>query len=399
MNIIANRLQELKPSPTLAISQKTRELRAAGKDIVDLGAGEPDFDTPEHIKQAAKDAMDRGETKYTAVGGTIKLKQAVIDKFKRENDVEYALDEVMVSNGAKQILFNAFLATLNPGDEVVIPAPYWVSYPDIVTIAGGCPVIVPTSEDNGFILTKQALENAITPRTKWIILNSPNNPTGSAYGNDELKSLLEVVEQYPQLNLLSDEIYEHLAYDNFKVTSPITLAPHLKDRMLIINGVSKSFAMTGWRIGYVGGAKRLIKAMTNLQSQSTSNPSSISQAAAIAALNEPKDFLDEWLIAFRQRRDFVVERINACKGLSYCRPEGAFYIYVNCADIIGKQTTDGKIINNDAGFAALLLEEGIAVVPGIAFGCSPYFRISYATSMENLEKAMDRLDSACNKIN
>ena len=397
--MIAERLSRIKPSPTIAVSTKARELKAAGRDVIGLGAGEPDFDTPDSIKEAAIAAIRRGETKYTAVDGTPQLKAAICDKFHRENGLDYKPEQVTVGTGGKQVLYNAFMATLNPGDEVIIPAPFWVSYPDMVLLAEGEPVAVPCSQNNHFKLLPEDLEAAITPKTKWLILNSPSNPTGSAYSRAEMKALTDVLLRHEQVWVLTDDMYEHLVYDGFEFVTPAQVEPALKDRILTMNGVSKAYCMTGWRIGYAGGPAALIKAMAMVQSQSTSNPSSVSQAAAVAALSGPQDFIAAHNAVFKQRRDLVVERLNTCPGLSCHRPEGAFYVYPSCAGAIGKKTPDGKTIKSDGDFVTYLLEaEGVAAVQGEAFGLSPYFRISYATATEDLEEACTRIKRACEAL-
>jgi aspartate aminotransferase len=396
MPFLAQRLDRIKPSPTIAVTQKARELKAAGKDVIGLGAGEPDFDTPENVKQAAAAAMRRGETKYTDVDGTAALKQAICAKFKRENGLDYKPEQISVGTGGKQVLYNALMASVNPGDEVIIPAPYWVSYPDIVLLAEGTPVFVPCSQNSQFKLLPENLESAITPKTKWLILNSPSNPTGAAYTRAELKALTDVLLKHPQVWVLTDDMYEHLVYDGFEFSTPAQVEPKLYDRTLTMNGVSKAYCMTGWRIGYGGGPAPLIKAMAKLQSQSTSNPSSISQAAAVEALNGPQDFIPEHNKAFKERRDMVVDMLNAAPGLRCHRPEGAFYVYPSCAGAIGKKTPQGKEIKTDDDFVTYLLEaEGVAAVQGSAFGLSPFFRISYATSTEALREACTRIQRAC----
>jgi aspartate aminotransferase len=396
MGLVARTLERVKPSPTMAITAKARELKAAGFDVIGLGAGEPDFDTPENIKQAAIKAIERGETKYTAVDGIPELKRAIADKFKRENGLTYKPSEITVGSGGKQVLYNALLATLDPGDEVIIPSPYWVSYPDIVLLAGAEPVIVHTTAEDGFKLKPEALAKAITARTKWFIFNSPSNPTGAAYTRDEIKALTDVLLKQERVWVLSDDIYEHLVYDSFKFTTPAAIEPKLKDRTLTLNGVSKAYSMTGWRIGYGGGPEPLIKAIATLQSQSTSNPCSISQWASVEALEGPQDFLQYWVKAFQERRDLVVSMLNQTKGIECHKPEGAFYVYPSCAGTIGKTTREGKTIGNDEDFAtALLEEEGVAVVHGAAFGLSPFFRISYATGIEALEEACRRIQRFC----
>lgn len=396
MTLIAKRLSRIKPSPTLAVTAKAAELKAAGKDIIGLGAGEPDFDTPDFVKNAAKTAMDQGKTKYTNVDGTNELKDAIIAKFKRDNDLTYTREQISVGTGGKQVLYNVLMASVNPGDEVIIPAPYWVSYPDMVLLAEGEPVIVECSAENQFKLQASDLEAAITSKTKWIILNSPSNPTGAAYSHDEMKAITDVLLKHPHVYILTDDMYEHLVYDDFKFVTPAQVEPQLFDRTLTCNGVSKSYAMTGWRIGYAGGPADLIKAMKKIQSQSTSNPSSISQAAAEAALSGDQSFLQERNDVFKERRDLVVEMLNATKGLTCLKPEGAFYVYPSCAGCIGKTTPDGKVIETDEDFAGYLLEAaGVAVVHGEAFGLSPFFRISYATSTETLKQACTRIQKAC----
>ena len=396
MSVIASRLSRIKPSPTIAVTQKARDLKAAGRDVIGLGAGEPDFDTPDNIKAAAIAAIKRGDTKYTAVDGTPELKAAVAAKFKRENGLDYGLDQITVGTGGKQVLYNAFMASLDPGDEVIIPAPYWVSYPDMVLLAEGEPVIVPCGQNNLFKLQAEDLEAAITAKTKWIILNSPSNPTGAAYSRVEMQALTDVLKRHPQVWVLTDDIYEHLVYDGFEFTTPAQVEPALYDRTLTMNGVSKAYCMTGWRIGFAGGPAELIKAMSKVQSQSTSNPSSISQAAAVEALTGPTDFIAEHNTAFKARRDLVVDALNTCEGLQCHRPEGAFYVYPSCAGTLGKKTPDGKTIESDGDFVTYLLEaEGVAAVQGEAFGLSPYLRISYATSTEALEEACERIKRAC----
>jgi aspartate aminotransferase len=396
MGLVARTLERVKPSPTMAITAKARELKAAGFDVIGLGAGEPDFDTPDNIKHAAVKAIERGETKYTAVDGIPELKRAIADKFKRENGLAYKPSEITVGSGGKQVLYNALLATLDPGDEVIVPSPYWVSYPDIVLLAGAEPVIVETRLEDGFKLMPEALAKAITPRTKWFIFNSPSNPTGAAYTRDEIKALTDVLVKHERVWVLSDDIYEHLVYDGFKFATPAAVEPKLKDRTLTLNGVSKAYSMTGWRIGYGGGPEPLIKAIATLQSQSTSNPCSISQWAAVEALEGPQDFLKDWVKSFQERRDLVVSMLNQAKGIDCHKPEGAFYVYPSCAGTIGKTTREGKKIANDEDFAtALLEEEGVAVVHGAAFGLSPFFRISYATGIEALEEACRRIQRFC----
>jgi aspartate aminotransferase len=399
MGLIAYALERVKPSPTMAITAKAREMKAAGFDVIGLGAGEPDFDTPDNVKQAAIEAIKRGETKYTAVDGIPELKRAIASKFQRENGLTYKPSEITVGSGGKQVLYNALLATLNPGEEVIIPSPYWVSYPDIVLLAGANPVIVETREEDGFKLTAKALEAAITPKTKWFIFNSPSNPTGAAYARDEIKVLTDVLLKHPQVWVLSDDIYEHLVYDDFKFTTPAQVEPKLKDRTLTMNGVSKAYSMTGWRIGYGGGPEPLIKAISTLQSQSTSNPCSISQWASVEALEGPQDFLKDWVKSFQERRDLVVSMLNQAKGIHCPKPEGAFYVYPSCKGVIGRTSREGTKIATDEDFAtALLKEEGVAVVHGAAFGLSPFFRISYATGIEALEEACRRIQRFCANV-
>ncbi len=395
MSIVSNSLKRIKPSPTIAVSQKARELKAAGKDVIGLGAGEPDFDTPENIKQAAIDAINRGDTKYTAVDGTPDLKKAIVNKFKRENNLEYSTNEITVGTGGKQVIYNALMATLNKGDEVIIPAPYWVSYPDMVLLAGGNPKIVKCNENDGFKLTPKNLKKAITKKTKWLILNSPSNPTGASYTKEEIEALSEVLIKNKNVHILSDDIYEHITYDNFNFFT-IAQVSKLKNRTLTMNGVSKSYAMTGWRIGYAAGPKEIIKAISKIQSQSTSNPSSISQAAAVEALNGTQDFIQERSNAFKERRDFVVNSLNNIKGISCLKPSGAFYVFPSCKKLLGKKTK----LKTDKDFVEKLLEEAlVAVVQGSAFGLDGYFRISYATSMDNLKKALERIKSFCESLN
>jgi aspartate aminotransferase len=399
MGLVARTLERVKPSPTMAITSKARELKAAGFDVIGLGAGEPDFDTPDNIKRAAIEAIERGETKYTAVDGIPELKRAVAEKFKRENGLDYKLSEITVGSGGKQVLYNALLATLDPGDEVIIPSPYWVSYPDIVLLAGAEPVIVETKLEHGFKLKPEALARAITPKTKWFIFNSPSNPTGAAYTETEIKALTDVLVKHDKVWVLSDDIYEHLVYDGFKFTTPAAIEPRLKGRTLTLNGVSKAYSMTGWRIGYGGGPEPLIKAISTLQSQSTSNPCSISQWAAVEALEGPQGFLTDWVKSFQERRDLVVAMLNQAKGISCPKPEGAFYVYPCCAGTIGRTTRGGKTIGTDEDFAtALLEEEGVAVVHGAAFGLSPFFRISYATGIKALEEACRRIQRFCGNL-
>jgi aspartate aminotransferase len=396
MGFISEALNRIQPSATIAISNKAMALQKAGEDVIGLAAGEPDFDTPDNIKDAAINAIKAGKTKYTAVDGIPELKQAIVDKFKRENKLHYTTSQVTVGTGGKQVLFNALMATVNPGDEVIIPAPYWVSYPDIVMLAGGKPVIVQGSPDHGFKLRASDLEKAITPKTKWVILNSPSNPSGAAYSRAELAALAEVLKKYKYVWILTDDMYEHLVYDAFEFTTIVEVEPSLHDRTLTMNGVSKSYCMTGWRIGYGAGPEVLIRAMAKLQSQSTSNPSSIAQWAAVEALNGPQDFIARHNKVFKQRRDLVVSMLNQTNGLTCARPEGAFYVYPSCAGAIGKTAKSGKVIANDEDFVSeLLSEEGVAAVHGAAFGTSPYFRISYATATEKLEDACQRIQRFC----
>ena len=399
MGLISHALERVKPSPTITITGKARELKAAGFDVIALGSGEPDFDTPDNVKQAAVAAIQRGETKYTAVDGIPELKRAIASKFERENGLSYKPSEITVGTGGKQVLYNALLATLNPGDEVIIPSPYWVSYPDIVLLSGATPVAVETKLEDGFKLSPQALAAAITPRTKWFIFNSPSNPTGTAYTRDDVKALTDLLLKHENVWVLSDDIYEHLVYDGFAFSTPAQVEPRLKGRTLTMNGVSKAYAMTGWRIGYAGGPEPLIKAISTLQSQSTSNPCSISQWASVEALEGPQDFLKLWVASFQDRRDLVVSMLNQAKGLSCPKPEGAFYVYPSCAGVIGKTSREGKLIGNDEDFAtALLQEEGVAVVHGAAFGLSPFFRVSYATGIAALEEACRRIQRFCANV-
>ncbi len=392
MAFLADALSRVKPSATIAVSQKARELKAKGKDVIGLGAGEPDFDTPDNIKQAAIDAIKRGETKYTPVSGIPELRQAIAAKFKRENGLDYKPEQTIVGTGGKQILFNAFMATLNPGDEVIVPAPYWVSYPEMVALTGGTPVFVNTKQEDNFKLTAADLEKAITPKTKWLIFNSPSNPTGAAYTHDELKALTDVLVRHPQVWILTDDMYEHLVYGDFTFATPAQVEPSLYERTLSMNGVSKAYAMTGWRIGYAAGPLALIKAMDMVQGQQTSGACSIAQWAAVEALNGPQDFIAKNKAIFQGRRDLVVSMLNQANGIQCPTPEGAFYVYPSCAGLIGKKTEAGKVINTDEDFVTELLEaEGVAVVHGSAFGLGPNFRISYATSEELLEEACRRI--------
>ncbi len=399
MSLLARRLDSIKPSPTIAVTTRARELRAAGRDVIGLGAGEPDFDTPDHIKEAALRAIRDGQTKYTAVDGTPELKEAVVAKFRRDNNLEFTPGQISVGSGGKQVLFNALLATLNPGDEVIIPAPYWVSYPDMVALAGGIPKVIPAGAEAGFRVTPEQLEAAITERTKWVILNSPSNPTGAAYGKAELAALAAVLMQHAHVHVMTDDIYEKITYDGFEFRTIAEVEPALQDRTLTVNGVSKAYSMTGWRIGFAGGPEPLIRAMAKLQSQSTTNPCSISQAAAVAALSGDEAFLEDWVAAFRTRRDNVVAALDAVPGLACRTPEGAFYVYPSCADLVGKATPDGTVIGDSSDLATYLLDRvGVAVVPGVAFGLEPYFRISYATSDAALEDACGRIAQACGDL-
>ncbi|MDQ2089256.1 pyridoxal phosphate-dependent aminotransferase [Marimonas arenosa] len=396
MAFLSDTLARVKPSPTIAVSNLAAELKAAGHDVIGLGAGEPDFDTPDHIKAAAKAAIDAGRTKYTAVDGIPELKQAICAKFKRDNGLEYEPAQVSVGTGGKQILYNALMATLNPGDEVIIPAPYWVSYPDMVLLAGGTPVPVEATLENAFKLSPEQLEAAITPKTKWLIFNSPSNPTGAGYTREELKGLTDVLMRHPHVWVMTDDMYEHLAYDEFTFCTPAEVEPGLYDRTLTCNGVSKAYAMTGWRIGYAAGPKELIAAMRKIQSQSTSNPCSVSQWAAVEALNGTQAFLQQWAKVFQGRRDLVVRMLSEIDGVTCPVPEGAFYVYPSIAGLIGKATPKGTVIDSDEAFAKALLEEaGVAVVFGAAFGLSPNFRVSYATSEAALEEACRRIQSFC----
>ena len=399
MSFLAESIGRIKPSPTIAISNLAKELKAQGRDIIALSAGEPDFDTPDNIKQAAIRAIERGETKYTIVDGIPELKAAICKKFKRENGLDYKPSQVTVGTGGKQVLFNALVATLNPGDEVIIPAPYWVSYPDIVLFAGAKPVAVETRLEDGFKMKPAALERAITPKTKWLIFNSPSNPSGAAYTRAELKALTDVLAKHPQVWVLSDDMYEHLVYDDFKFTTPAQVEPKLYERTLTLNGVSKAYCMTGWRIGYAAGPEMLIKAMGTLQSQSTTNPSAISQWASVEALEGPQDFIAEHNKAFKERRDLVVSMLNQAKGITCAKPEGAFYVFPFCQGAIGKTAPSGKKIASDADFVTeLLAAEGVAVVHGAAFGLGPAFRISYATAIKDLEEACGRIQRFCGAL-
>jgi aspartate aminotransferase len=398
-DLLSARLSAVQPSATIAITRAANELRRQGRDIIGLSQGEPDFDTPEHVKQAAKTAIDHGATKYTDVDGTPELKAAIVSKFHRENGLSYGTDQISVGTGGKQVIFNALFATLNEGDEVIVPAPYWVSYPDMVRLAGGTPVTVTCGEDKGFKLTGAALRTAIAPRTKWLILNSPSNPTGSGYSHADLRAIADVLLEHPHVLVLTDDMYEHIRYDGWQFTTIAQVEPRLTDRVLTCNGVSKAYAMTGWRIGYAGGPAWLIKAMATIQSQSTTNPSSVSQAAAVAALNGPLDFMTERNRIFSERRDLCLAAFNSIDGLSCRSPEGAFYLFPSCEGMLGRKTADGKVINSDLDFANFLLEAAnVAVVPGSAFGLAPFFRISFATSTEKLRTACKRIDQACSTL-
>ena len=396
---LSHSIKRIKPSATMAVTQKARELKAAGKDIIGLGAGEPDFDTPENIKKAAIEAIKGGDTKYTPVDGTPELKKAIKAKFKRENNLDYELDEISVGTGGKQIIFNAFAVSLNESDEVIIPAPYWVTYPDVVNYFNGKPIFVQCGEESGFKITPQQLENTINQSTKWFILNSPSNPTGSCYTKNELLELANVLKKYPHVNIMTDDLYEHLIYDDNEFHTFASIAPELKERILTLNGVSKAYAMTGWRIGYAGGNASLIKAMGKLQSQSTSNPTSISQAAAVEALNGDNSFIAERAKVFKGRRDFLINEFTSMNGITCRVPEGAFYVFPSCKGVIGKVDESNNKITNDEEFTTSLLEHaGVAVVQGSAFGLEGYFRISYATSDENLKNACVRMRDFLNKL-
>ena len=400
MAFLAEQLKRIKPSPTIAVTDKARALKAAGRDVIGLGAGEPDFDTPDNIKQAAIKAIQDGKaSKYTQVDGLAELKEAVARKFKRENGLDYKTSQITVGAGGKQVLYNAFMATLNPGDEVIIPAPFWVSYPDMVLLAGGTPVPVVGTMENGFKISAAALERAITPKTKWFLLNSPSNPTGAAYSRDELKALTDVLVKHPHVYVMTDDMYEHLVYDDFKFTTPAQVEPSLYERTLTINGTSKAYCMTGWRIGYAGGPEPLIKAMAMLQSQSTTNPAAVSQWAAVEALNGPQDFIPKHNAIFKERRDLAVSMLNQANGIKCPTPEGAFYVYPSCAGTIGRTASTGKTLKTDEDFVTELLEaEGVAVVHGSAFGLGPAFRISYAVKTEDLEEACRRIQRFCGNL-
>jgi aspartate aminotransferase len=400
MALLAEYLKRIKPSATIAVTDKARALKLAGRDVIGLGAGEPDFDTPDNIKQAAIKAIQSGKaSKYTAVDGLAELKQAVSRKFKRENNLDYKPSQIIVGTGGKQVLYNALMATLNPGDEVIIPAPYWVSYPDMVLLAGGEPVAVPTTMEDGFKMRPEALEKAITPKTKWIIFNSPSNPTGAAYTRDELKKVTDVLARHPYVWVMTDDMYEHLVYDDFKFFTPAEVEPRLYERTLTVNGVSKAYCMTGWRIGYAGGPEPLIKAMAMIQSQSTSNPAAVSQWASVEALEGPQDFIAKHNAIFKERRDLCVSMLNQSRGLKCPTPEGAFYVYPSCAGTMGRTTPSGKKLETDEDFVSELLEaEGVAVVQGTPFGVGPAFRISYATKTEDLEEACRRIQRFCGNL-
>lgn len=396
MAFIGDTLSRIKPSATIAVAQKARDLKATGRDVISLGAGEPDFDTPDNIKNAAIEAIRQGKTKYTPVAGIPELRQAIAAKFKRENNLDYKPQQIIVGTGGKQILFNAFMATLNKGDEVIIPAPYWVSYPEMVAVNNGTPVFVDARQEFNYKLQPEDLEAAITDKTKWFVFNSPCNPSGAAYSHDELKKLTDVLVKYPHVHIMSDDMYEHLTYGNFQFATPAAVEPKLYERTLTVNGVSKAYAMTGWRIGYAGGQVELIKAMETIQSQQTSGTSSISQWAAVEALNGPQDFVKKNKAIFQARRDLVVSMLNQANGIECPTPEGAFYVYPSCAKLMGKKTPEGKVITNDQDFVTALLEaEAVAVVHGAAFGLGPAFRISYATSEKLLEEACQRIQRFC----
>jgi aspartate aminotransferase len=396
MAFLSAAIRRIQPSATMAVTNKAAELKAAGRDIIGLGAGEPDFDTPDFVKEAAIAAIRAGKTKYTAVDGTPELKAAIQLKFKRDNNLDYGLNQISVNVGGKHTIFNALVATLDAGDEVIVPAPYWVSYPNIVEFCGATPIIIPCPLEQGFKLSPADLERAITPRTKWLILNSPSNPTGAAYTRAELRAIADVLLRHPQVYILADDMYEHIVYDGFQFTTLAEVEPQLYDRTLTVNGASKAYAMTGWRIGFAGGPAEIIKAMAKMQSQSTSNPSSIAQAATVAALTGPQEFLQERAKVFQQRRDLIVSMLNQTNGLKCPTPEGAFYVYPDCSGLIGRKTPDGHVLENDSDIATYLLEaEGVAVVPGVAFGQSPAFRISYATATSALQEAGMRIQRAC----
>ncbi len=404
MSILSTSLSRIKESPTIAITQKARLLKESGKEVIALASGEPDFDTPDNIKAAAIKAIKEGQTKYTAVDGTPELKKAIVNKFKKENNLSFDVDNITVGTGGKQVIYNCILATINPGDEVIIPAPYWVSYPDMVLLAGGTPKFVECDEQSDFKISADQLDKMITTKTKWFILNSPGNPTGMCYSRSELTELAKVLKKHKHVNILTDDIYEHIIYqdkgsNDLKFVNILEIDNSLSDRTLVVNGVSKAYAMTGWRIGYAAGSKTLIKAIQKIQSQSTTNPSSISQAAAVEALNGDQSFINPRAIEFKKRRDFVVSALNNTKGLTCVNPQGAFYVFPNCKKLMNKKTSSGKVIKNDTDFATYLLEEtGVAIVQGSAFGLEGYFRISYATSMQILEKAVAKIKSFCESL-
>jgi len=399
MSILASRLDRIQPSPTIAVTQKARDLKAQGRDVIGLGAGEPDFDTPEHIIEAAYKAMKDGKTRYTPVPGVPELREAICDKLKRDNNLTYTPEQITVGCGGKQVIYNAMVATLEEGDEVIIPAPYWVSYTDIVLLCGGKPVIVPCTAEHGFKMQSADLEAAITPRTKWVMMNSPSNPTGAAYSWDDMRALADVLVRHPNVWIMPDDMYEHIVYDDFQFCTPAEVEPALWERTLTTNGVSKTYCMTGWRVGFAAGPDILIKAMNKVQSQSTTHTSSVSQYAAIAALNGPQGFIAEHNKVFQERRDLVVSMLNQANGLSCPTPEGAFYVYPSCAGTMGKTTLDGKKLETDEDFITYLLEtEGVAVVQGAAFGASPHFRVSYATATTALEEAYIRIQRACGAL-
>jgi len=399
MSIISDNLKKIKPSPTIVVSTKARELKAAGKDVIGLGAGEPDFDTPDNIKQAAIKAINDGDTKYTAVDGTPALKKAIVEKFKRENNLDYTTDQVTVGAGGKHVIYNAMMATLSEGDEVIVPAPYWVSYPDMVLLAGGTPIILECNEKQEFKINPAELEKSITTKTKWIILNSPSNPTGACYSENDIREIAKVLIKHPHVHILSDDIYEHVIYEGFKFFT-IAQIDELKERVLTMNGVSKAYSMTGWRIGYAAGPKEIIKAIAKIQSQSTTNPSSISQAAAVEALNGIQDFIKERATSFQERRDFVVKALNEIDGIECLNPEGAFYVFPSCKGLMGKKDSNSNELKTDTDFVQSLLENsGVAVVQGSAFGLEGFFRISYATSMDNLKKALEKISTFCKGLN
>lgn len=399
MSFLSETLSRVKPSPTIAMTNLARELAAEGRDIISLSAGEPDFDTPAHIREAAKAAIDAGQTRYTAVDGIPQLKQAICDKFARDNGLDYTPAQITVGTGGKQVLYNALMATLNPGDEVIIPAPYWVSYPDMVALAGGTPVVIEAGIDAGYRISADRLEAAISPRTKWVILNSPSNPTGAGYGESHMRALTDVLMRHPHVWIMSDDMYEHLVFDDFRFVTPAQVEPGLRDRTLTVNGVSKAYAMTGWRIGYAGGPVELIRAMGTIQSQSTSNPCSVSQHAAVAALTGPQDYIAESRAVFQRRRDLVVSGLNQCAGIDCPTPEGAFYVYPSIAGLIGRRTPGGVEITDDRTFAMELLNAtGVAVVFGEAFGVAPHFRISYAAADAQLSDAIDRIRGFCGTL-